>query len=767
MSTALVVVESPAKANTIKKYLGKGFKIAASIGHVKDLPPKKLGVDIKNDFKPEYQVIKGKKKVIDDIKKLASSVDKVYLAPDPDREGEAIAWHIWESIKDKNKHIYRVLFNEITQKAVKEAIQKPEALNRDKYHAQQARRILDRLVGYKISPILWEKVRRGLSAGRVQSVALRMVADREGEIKVFKAEEYWSIRSKFSLDHKEFEGRLFQIEGKKAEINTEQEAKEIVQNVEKANFFVESVVRKERLRNPIPPFITSKLQQDAARKLGFTTKKTMMLAQRLYEGIELGAEGPEGLITYMRTDSTRLSNEAVTEVREFILQMYGKEYVPSSPNVYKSKKEAQEAHEAIRPTSLKNTPARVKPHLEKDLYRLYELIWNRFVACQMTPAIVDQTIVNIDAEGSKAPRGKYQFRANGQVMKFLGFLAVYQEEKEEAQRKKGEVEEEEERTLPDMKEKDPLKLKEIIPNQHFTEPPPRYSEASLVKALEENGIGRPSTYASIMSAIQNREYVEKRENRFYPTELGGLISDLLVQSFPNILNVEFTAQMEEELDQIEEGKRDWVKMLKTFYEPFHKQLEKAEVEMRDVKKEERPTEFKCEKCGSTMHVKWGRMGEFLACSNYPNCKSTKEFRWTADGKIELVQQETTNQKCDTCGNPMVVKRGRFGRFLACSKYPECKTTKSFTLGVPCPEKGCGGELVERKSRKGRTFYSCANYPKCKFATWYVPIAKSCPKCHARMLIIKTSREEGKAYASLTKDCDYKEPFEATSENVAG
>ncbi|MBI2645787.1 MAG: type I DNA topoisomerase [Deltaproteobacteria bacterium] len=710
MATSLVIVESPAKANTIKKYLGKGFQVKASIGHVN------------------------------------------YLAPDPDREGEAIAWHIYEDVKKKNKHIYRVLFNEITKKAVLDAIAHPQSLNQDKYQAQQARRILDRLVGYQISPILWDKVRMGLSAGRVQSVSLRLVVDREREIQVFKPEEYWSIVARLSFEEKEFDAKLVQINGQKVEINTEQEAKAILKALQGASFLVISVVKKERRKNPLAPFITSKLQQDAAHKLGFTAKKTMTLAQMLYEGIELGSEGAHGLITYMRTDSTRLSNEAVSAVRDYIVQKYGKEYLPAAPNIYKSQKAAQEAHEAIRPTSVEFPPDIVKPYLDKDLFRLYELIWNRFVACQMSQAILDQTTLNIEAGG------KHLFRATGQVVKFNGFLAVYQEEREEIQRKKGEEEAEgdAEKLLPPVKEKDVLDLQTLTPNQHFTEPPPRFAEASLVKALEENGIGRPSTYASILAAIQDREYVEKKENRFYSTELGQLVTELLVKSFPEIMDVEFTAGMEEKLDLVEEGKVDWVKMLKDFYEPFSQTLKKAKLQMRDVKKEEMKTEHICDKCKSPMVVKWGRRGKFLACSSYPECKNTKEIAISESGKVEIQAQEVTDEKCDKCSSPLMVKQGRFGRFLACSKYPDCKFTKSYTLGISCPLKGCGGEIVEKRSRGGKVFFSCSNYPKCKFATWYAPVKKPCPSCKAPFLVLKTTKTEGAVHFCLDKDCGYKE-----------
>lgn len=765
MAKALVVVESPAKANTLKKYLGKDFQVKSSIGHVKDLPPKKLGVDIKNNFEPEYEIIKGKKKVLDEIKKNAEGMQFVYLAPDPDREGEAIAWHIYDDLKKlKKTKIYRVLFHEITKKAVLEAIQHPQSLSLEKYQAQQARRILDRLVGYQISPILWDKVRRGLSAGRVQSVALRLVVDREREIQAFKSEEYWSIWAKLAFDDHLFDARLAQIEGKKAEISNADEATKILEKIKGAKFSVGNIVRREKKRNPVAPFITSTLQQEAARKLGFSAKKTMTLAQMLYEGVDLQEEGTLGLITYMRTDSTRLAGEALGFVRDYIQGKYGKEYVPDTANVYKNQKSAQEAHEAIRPTSIEHPPERVKPHLERDLFRLYELIWNRFIACQMTPAILDQTTLNIQVDGPKAPLGLYLFRATGQVIKFPGFLAVYQEEKEEVQKKKEAEEEEngENKLLPKVSENDVLEAKEIIPKQHFTEPPPRFSEASLVKALEQNGIGRPSTYASILSAIQEREYVEKKENRFYPTELGLLVTDLLIKSFPDIMNIEFTAGMEEKLDLIEEGKVNWQSMLKEFYKPFESTLKKAKLHMQNIKKEEVKTEHSCEKCGSPMVIKWGRRGKFLACSAYPDCKSTKEFVMTEGGEVKIQPQQTIDEKCEKCQSPLVLKQGRFGRFLACSKYPDCKFTKSISLGIKCAQKDCGGDLVERRSRTGKIFYSCSHYPKCTFATWFQPIAEPCPDCKAPFLVLKQSKKEGSTHVCLNPDCGYKEE---ASENV--
>jgi DNA topoisomerase-1 len=746
MAQSLVIVESPTKAKTIKKYLGRNFSVLASVGHVKDLPQKELGVDIEKGFAPKYVVIRGKQKVLKKITDAAMEADAVYLAPDPDREGEAIAWHIGEEINKKTKgksKVYRVLINEITQKAVKEAISNPGKLDQKLFDAQQARRILDRLVGYKISPILWKKVRRGLSAGRVQSVALRILCEREAEIEAFVSKEYWSIVAHLSGSKEPaFEAKLAKINGRPFEISDEKDAGKIADDLERQNFVLEKIAKSERKRNPAPPFITSKLQQEAARKLGFSAKKTMVLAQQLYEGVEIGGEGLVGLITYMRTDSPRVSDDALNAVREFITERYGAKYLPLEPNQYKSKRGAQEAHEAIRPTSMKFPPEKVESCLERDAYRLYDLIWKRFVASQMNPAVFDQTAFDIKA-------GIYSLRATGQIMKFSGFMEVYLEGVDEEQLK----DEEENPALPELNEGEVLKLLGLDKNQHFTQPPPRFTEASLVKELEELGIGRPSTYASILSVIQEKEYVNKKENRFFPTELGKLVNELLVKSFPEIIDVGFTAQMEEELDQVEEGKRTWVATLKDFYGPFEKALSQASKKMRDIKKEQIVTEFKCENCGSPMVIKWGRHGEFLACQAYPQCRNTKEFARTPEGKIEISKQKTTEEKCEKCGSPMVVRRGRFGEFLACSRYPECKTTKSMGVGVNCPE--CGGELVARRSGKGRTFYGCSNYPKCRFASWNKPVPGPCPKCGYPILVEKYNSKTGQTRTFCPqKECGY-------------
>src|SRR5437763_6412455 len=606
----LVVVESPAKAKTIKKYLGSGYTVKASVGHIMDLPKSKMGVDIEHGFEPEYEVIKGKQKVVTDLKAAAKNADRVLLATDPDREGEAIAWHVKQQIARSRVPAQRVLFNEITKKAIQEAIRKPLERTRTVYDGQQARRVLDRLVGYQISPILWKKVRRGLSAGRVQSVAVRLIVERENEIAAFVPVEYWSIEAdlKAALPP-QFRAKLIKLDGEKVELGSREITLPLVEELRKLPFTVASVGKKERRRNAPAPFITSKLQQEAANRLGFSAKKTMTLAQRLYEGVELGDDGQTALITYMRTDSVRLSPDAVAGAREYVAGRWGKEYLPGEPVQFKTKKSAQDAHEAIRPTALDHPPERVKPFLEKDMFRLYELIWNRFIACQMVPAVFDQTTADIKA-------GRATFRATGQILKFPGYLAVYGQEAEQPQEEAGaekmEGEDEEKgdisRQLPPLESGQTLELIDLIPEQHFTQPPPRFTEASLVKELEEKGIGRPSTYAAILSTIQDKEYVEKKEGRFFPTDLGRIVTELLLGACPRVMDVQFTARMEEELDEVEEGKIDWQSVLGEFYGPFKKSLAAAEAQMRDVKREEKPTDLVCEKCGSPMVIKWGSMG---------------------------------------------------------------------------------------------------------------------------------------------------------------
>ncbi|MEK6531296.1 MAG: type I DNA topoisomerase [Deltaproteobacteria bacterium] len=704
MAKSLVIVESPAKARTINKFLGRDFTVMASVGHIKDLPKSKLGIDIENGFTPHYVNIKGKAEIIRELKKAGKLAERIYLAPDPDREGEAIAWHIAEEIDSLRQKTKRVLFNEITEKAVKDAIKHPIELDRSKFEAQQARRVLDRLVGYQVSPLLWDKVRRGLSAGRVQSVAVRLVCGREKEVLSFIPQEYWSLTADLECASGEkFSARLIKKDGKKIELKSGGDATSVIEGIKGAGFSVHSIEQKETRRNPSAPFTTSKLQQDSSRKLGFTAKKTMMLAQQLYEGIDIGQEGPVGLISYKRTDSVRLSGEAVDAARSFIEAKYGLDYLPQKPNVYKTKGKAQDAHEAIRPTYMKYTPETIKAHLSKDQFRLYELIWKRFVACQMTPAVIDATRVEISA-------GNAAFQANGSVVRFPGFTAVYVEGRDE--------EEEKEEKLPRLNKGETLKLLNFDPRQHFTQPPPRYTEASLVKELEENGIGRPSTYAAILSTVQDRGYVIKEKGRLRPTELGFLVTDMLIESFPEVLDIEFTAHMEQELDSIEDGKRDWQAALKEFYGPFSERLKKAGSDMKNVKQEETPTDVVCAKCGKPMVIKWGRKGKFLACTGFPECKNTQDFTMDEHGRVTPIEKvaEVSSSLCPKCSSPMLVKTGRFGRFLACSRYPECKGTLSLTTGIPCPEDD-GGELVERRTKKGRVFFGCSKYPKCTYATW--------------------------------------------------
>jgi DNA topoisomerase-1 len=765
----LVIVESPAKAKTIKKYLGRSFDVRASVGHVKDLPKSKMGVDIESgSFQPEYDVIKGKAKVVSEIKRAAREASRVLLATDPDREGEAIAWHISEELgaEGGDDRVRRVLFHEITKPAIQKAIEHPIELDRKKFDSQQARRILDRIVGYQISPLLWDNVRRGLSAGRVQSVAVRLVVEREREIEAFKPEEYWSLDADLAARlPPEFRAKLAKIDGKKADLKDGDTTKGLAAEVEKAKFVVETVDKKERRRNPPPPFTTAKLQQEAANRLGFTAKKTMTLAQRLYEGVELGDE-TVGLITYMRTDSVRLSTEAVDAARVFIGEKYGKDHLPEQPNVFKTKaKAAQEAHEAVRPTNLEWSPDRTLQYFEamgeRDMYRLYELVWNRFLACQMVPAVYDQTSADITA-------GRATFRATGSILKFPGYLAVYgakppdeeagaEEEKKDEGASADAEKSNAERQLPPLEAGEELRLVKLNPEQHFTQPPPRYNESSLVKEMELRGIGRPSTYAAILETIQEKTYVEKVEKNFKPTHLGLLVTDELVRAFPREMDVAFTAGMEEKLDEIEEGNAAWQAVLRDFYDAFKVDLASAKKNMRNVKKQEIETDLVCEKCGERkMVIKWGRNGEFLACPGYPDCRNTMNFKREEDGKIVPVKEEDVpvDDKCPTCGAAMVMKRGRFGRFLACTRYPECKGTKPVSIGVTCP-KGCGGYVSEKRSKRGRTFYGCSSYPKCDFVSWDRPRNEACPTCGSAYLLDKFSKKTGPFIACPNKECDYR------------
>lgn len=770
------------------------------MGHVLDLPKKELGVDIQDGFKPTYITIPGKKDVIRELQNAAQKSDAVYLAADPDREGEAICAHLVQLLRPKQKKIHRVMFNEITRNAIRAAFENPGEIDSRLADAQQARRILDRLVGYQVSPLLWEKVKRGISAGRVQTVALRLIVEREREIRAFEKKEYWTITA--NLDAKNppaFDARLAKIRGEDPEIGNEETAHRHAAAAEAAGFVLKSNVTREKKKYPVPPFITSKLQQEAVRKLRFSAKKTMMIAQRLYEGVDLGDEGSVGLITYMRTDSTRVADSALDSAREYVLKQFGAEYLPASAIRYKSKKGAQDAHEAIRPTEPGRAPDSVKRFLNPDEMKVYKLIWQRFIASQMNPAIFDQTTLEI------ASGDDYLFRATGSVERFNGFRAVYEEGQDD---RAGEEESEElKHRLPVVEEGERLRLNEMRPEQHFTEPPPRYNEATLVKALEEKGIGRPSTYANILSVIQNREYVEKVEGRFYPSELGMVTSDLLVKNFSEIFDVAYTARMEEELDEVEEGKLTWTDALGEFYKKFKKELRAAERHMADLKGEGIPTEEKCEKCGKSMVIRLGRNGPFLACTGYPECEGTRdlppelakqygggagapevaeqqcekcgkpmavkrgrfgfflactgypECRNTkrivmGDGKATAVADQKLDEKCPECGSQLVIKHGRYGQFTACSNYPTCRYIKRQTLGIPCPEKGCSGEIVARRSKKGRTFYGCSRYPDCKFTAWDKPVAEACPECGSPILLEKTSKKSGPVRYCPNEACKF-------------
>lgn len=753
MAKALIIVESPAKSRTLQRYLGKDFVVKASVGHIRDLPVKSLGVDVEHDFKPQYVTIRGKGNIISDLLKTAKTVEKIYLAPDPDREGEAIAHHIGECLQSAKKPVFRVLFHELTKKAILKAIDEASSLNQRLFEAQQTRRILDRLVGYQISPLLWDKVRRGLSAGRVQSVAVRMICEREEAIEAFEPEEYWSITTTLEGENPPpFEAQLDRIGGEKIRVGNKEEAERIVQELNAAQFTISDVEKKQKKRNPSPPFITSSMQIDANRKLRFSAKRTMSLAQKLYEGVDVGGDGPTGLITYMRTDSTRINDDALAEVREFISKNHGKDFLPAKPIKYKTKNAAQDAHEAIRPTNVELTPEKMASHLDKDMLKLYTLIWKRFVASQMSPAIYDQTTILISA-------GNYQLKAVGSIIRFQGFMSLYVEAGDESSTEKGEGKggKESDKLLPNLSAAAVLKLLNIDPGQHFTQPPPRYTEASLVKALEDNGVGRPSTYATILSTIQDKEYARLEQRKFFPTELGILINGLLLEHFPDIMDIEFTAGMEQNLDKIEEGKVAWLKILQDFYGPFDKALQLAKKEMKSVKRSITPTDIPCQSCAGKMVIRWGKNGEFLACENYPDCRQTMDFKRDTDGKIIPIAREepqATEEVCEKCGKPMVYKKGKFGQFLACSGYPDCKNIRAEGTGVKCPMEKCGGELVKKISKKGKVFYACNNYPKCTFALWDKPVNQSCPDCGAPFLVEKATKESGIRLQCADKKCGF-------------
>jgi DNA topoisomerase-1 len=823
MAKNLVIVESPAKAKTINKYLGKDYVVKASIGHIKDLPSKGLGVDVEHNFEPTYELIpdskkRNNKKIVAELKKAAKEADEIYLAADPDREGEAICQHLAEEIVPKRpaKPTFRVMFNEITKRAVNAAFEDPRQIDEHLVEAQQARRVLDRLVGYKVSPLLCRTIGGRLSAGRVQSVALRMVVEREREIEQFIKTEYWTIGANLGAKlPPAFDARLFKVgeqtvktsgfdqELKKNEIliQDQTQADGFVSEAQQQSFVVSEVTTKERKRNPVPPFITSKLQQEAARKLGFPVKKAMMVAQKLYEGVELGAEGSVGLITYMRTDSTRVSDTALGEVRDFINQQYGANYLPEKAVHYRSKKDAQDAHEAIRPTEVARTPESLAQFLKPEELKLYRLIWQRFVASQMTAAIFDQTTIDILA-------GRFVFRATGSVQKFDGFLKIYQEGRDE----KSEDDDEAERSLPRVEEGETLRLNSLTPEQHFTEPPPRYTEATLVKALEEKGIGRPSTYAAIMSTIQEREYVEKLQTRFHPTALGKTVNDLLIEGgFDDLFNETYTARMEEELDEIEEGKLEWTKALREFYTKFEGDLKEFQNYIKEIKEKNVPTDEVClkcntpgmvqkwgrfgpylkclsceatrdaepaagagsdgaaasadgangeesaepevcELCGKPMQLKRGRFGPFLGCTGYPECRNIRKIGKTG---VAAPAPVPLDEKCPVDGAQLVKRFGRFGEFISCSNYPKCKYIKQETVGVSCPRPGCKGEIVVKKSKRGKAFYGCSEYPNCNVVYWDKPVSDTCPQCNAPFLLEKTTKKEGTFRYCADETCGYR------------
>jgi len=764
LSKPLVIVESPTKVRTIKQYLGRDFNVAATVGHIKDLPTKEMGIDVENGFKPKYRTIPGKQKVIKSLKKAAGDAADIYLAPDPDREGEAIAWHAAEVLRKKGRNFHRVLFHELTRNAILKAISSPEDLNRNKYEAQQARRILDRLVGYQVSPLLWRKVKRGLSAGRVQSVALRIICERERAIMAFEPQEYWSITADLEGERPPaFLAKLVKKDGKKLTIGDQEAAEKILTELRQRDFMVAKVLKKTRRRNPLPPFITSKLQQEAIRRLRFSARKTMMVAQQLYEGIELGGGEPVGLITYMRTDSTRIAAEAAEQALDFIRSRLGDEYAMPKPRFFKNRKKVQDAHEAIRPTSVELTPEKVAPHLSPDQLKLYDLIWKRFVASQMKEALIDQKTISIAA-------GDYLFTASGSTVKFPGFMKLYQSVDEEIESRKRK----DSALLPEIAEGQQLRLNRLEPKQHFTQPPPRFSEASLVKELEENGIGRPSTYAAILSNIRGKGYVELVKGYFRPSELGFVVNDLIVASFPDIFDVAFTARMEDELDRIEAGSIRANDALERFYNYFKKRLDEAAEGMLSMKGQGLATGIQCPRCKShELHIKMGRNGLFLACSGYPDC--TFSGNYTRDEKGRIVfkmpgESQVSDEKCEKCGRPMLIKEGKYGTFLACSGYPECKNTRSVNgngedTGIACPRPDCTGTLVKRTSRRGRVFYGCSRFPECDFAIWDKPVDRKCPQCGAPILVERSTKRDGRFLACTNRECGYREPLPSEEEKT--
>ncbi|TNF68015.1 MAG: type I DNA topoisomerase [Gammaproteobacteria bacterium] len=768
MSKNLVIVESPAKSKTIEKYLGKDFEVLASYGHVRDLPSKESSIEPDNDFLMHYQIIERNARHLDAIKKAAKKAETIYLATDPDREGEAISWHVCEVLKDagllEGKTVQRIVFHEITKKAVQDAIEHPRTLSNEMINAQQARRALDFLVGFNLSPLLWKKVQRGLSAGRVQSPALRLIVEREIEIDAFITQEYWSIHANVTAKNQPFDAHLTIFNGNKLEkfdIADENQAKTAVDAIDQTaegKLTVSNVERKQRKRQPAPPFTTSTLQQEASRKLGFSTKRTMMVAQQLYEGIDLKGEGSVGLITYMRTDSVNLSNDAIDEIRQYITDNFKSTMLPDNPRAFKTKsKSAQEAHEAIRPSSVLRHPDELKSLLSADQLKLYSLIWKRTVACQMMHAVIDTLSIDLSA------KDKHIFRASGSTVKEPGFMAVYQETKEA----KKDSEEMDKQNLPNLVIGDLVDLLEIIPKQHFTEPPARYSEAGLVKALEEYGIGRPSTYVAIISTLQQRGYAEIKQKRFHPTDIGRIVNKFLVEYFPRYIDYGFTAKLEDALDEISCGEKEWIPLMHDFWKPFKSQVETIDQSVKKSDVTQEAMDEDCPKCGSQLMIRLGKRGRFVGCSNYPECDYTRNLQTDGQEDEESNEPEVVaDRKCPKCQHDLLIKQGRYGKFIGCSNYPNCKhmepLEKPKDTGVNCP-KCKTGVIVEKKSRRGKIFYACNGYPKCKYSLWYPPHNEACPKCEWPIVIIKTTKKRGVEKLCPQEDCDFNEVLESAKE----
>ena len=731
MAKLLVIVESPAKGRTISKFLGKEYEVTHSMGHLIDLPASKMGVDTDNNFKPEYVVLKGRRKILSELKSKAKDKTKIFLATDPDREGEAISWHLARELKNKNNKLLRVEFHQITKDAIAAAFKAPRKIDMDKVNAQQARRILDRIVGYSISPLLWKKISYGLSAGRVQSVAVRLIVEREKKIKAFIPQEYWQIEAALKkqedakkdsftstpIDKKtgkrqlvwRFNAQLEKINDKKCEITSNQQAGAVVDDIEKCDFIVTGLKETKKIKLPTPPYTTSKMQQDAYNKLRFPAARTMRIAQQLYEGLEVADEGSVGLITYMRTDSINIAKSAQEEAASYIGKEFGSKFLPKTPHKFKSKRRTQDAHEAIRPTSVFRNPDKIKSFLNAEQYKLYKLIWQRFLQSQMKAALLNSKTIHITAQKkNKQDSASYLFKTTGTQVVFKGFLIL-----------NSDVEKNDFQNMPALNLKEKLDLLTLTPSQHFTKPPARYTDASLVKELEEKGIGRPSTYAPIIYTITKRHYVDRDKGALAPTHLGGVVNDMLIKSFPNVLDVKFTAKMEDELDKVEEGQMKWQDVLNDFYSPFSANLIIAQQKMQELKKKSQPTNYKCELCGRRMVLKWSRRGRFLSCAGFPKCKYAKAIKENGDGTFEVLEDEKTDQICDKCGKPMVIKRSKHGRFLSCSDYPKCKNAKAIPTGVKCPQEGCGGDLLERYGR-GRLFYGCSKYPDCKYTAKQLP-----------------------------------------------